>query len=56
MRVVCLVLLVVAAGCTKPGRSPSKRQAKVDTRGEVQQGVFSADDGPVATNDVRRFC
>ena len=45
MRVVWLALVVVAAaaGCTKPGEIPSKPRAKVDTRGEVQQGVFSAD-------------
>ena len=43
MRVVGLVLLVAAAGCGEPRASLSKPRATVDTRGEVQQGLFSAD-------------
>jgi hypothetical protein len=37
------LLLFAAAGCTDPRPNLSKPRARVDTRGEVQQGVFSTD-------------
>jgi hypothetical protein len=43
MRAVGAVLIVVAAGGADPRESLSKPRAVVATRGEVQEGVFSAD-------------
>lgn len=43
MRARWLLLCLVAAGCTDPRAGLSKARVRVDTRGEVQQGVFSVD-------------
>jgi hypothetical protein len=43
MRVAWIAFLGVAAGCSDPGPKLSKPRARIEERGEVQQGVFSAD-------------
>ncbi len=43
MRIVGSVLIVAAAGCADPREAYSVPRSVVQTRGEVQQGIFSTD-------------
>lgn len=43
MRIEWSMLIVVVAGCANPLHNLSRPRSVVNTRGEVQQGIFSAD-------------